>query len=120
MTTWTGKPRWNGNARNVKITECLLPYMPLQGPLTLQLENCDDYFLPIFSDSDKLHEVMAKLGFVGYNIKQITDAEDFLDSVKEGGIRVMLDPQIINKHHTKWLEVVKQGEEYLFVDQESN
>ena len=113
------KPHWNGKTHNVDLNKCLLPFMMGQ-PLFLQLENCDDYFLPVFTTPENLHDALTKMGYSGYDIKQVTDAEEFLDSLREGGVRVMLNPQIIDAHHTKWLEVVKKGEEYLFIDQELN
>lgn len=114
-----GKPRWNGKSRNVTLTSCLLPFVAGR-PLCLQLENCEDFFLPIFEKVEDLRVVMAhlkkKTAFSDYTIKQITDPHDFLDFVREGGIRIMLNPCIINDHHTKWLEVVREGEEYLFME----
>ncbi len=122
---WVGRPRWNGKIADVDLNECLIPFVQGQ-PFLVLLEDCDDWFLPIFTSPEMLGavtmKIMVKTGLVDpatvnevpFDIKQITDAGDFIDSVREGGVRIMLNPQIINDHHTKWLEVVKAGEEYKF------
>lgn len=120
---WTEKPKWNGKTADVVLSSCLLPAVDGQ-PFLLQVEHCDDFFLPVFSSIEKLNTVMShikkKIGVLYYTIKQITDGREFLESVRKGGVRIMFDPRIIDDHHTKWLEVIKEGEEWQLLDQESN
>lgn len=116
--TWTGKP-----IQAASIEGYFLPWQNGQ-PLFVKLNGCDDWFLPIFSTEEKLDEVVSYLTVKGYfelapySIKQVTGQRDFLESIFEGGVRVMADPQIINENHTKWTEVVFSGDEInLMADQ---
>lgn len=122
--TWQGKPRWNGKLADVNITGSLFAYSRM-GPVLLVLENCDDLFIPLFSDDEALHHHMEYLFAHGlprtdYRIKEIVDASEFLEGMREQNVRVMFNPQIVDEHHTRWKEVVYQGEEWKFVDAENN
>lgn len=122
---WNGKPKWNGKIVDVKLSGCVLAFNPLMGPVLTLIEGCEDYFLPIFSNVDDLHKHIQYLqnrglGKFNYVVKKIDDANEFLDSIREVGVRVMLNPEVITDHHTKWKEVIKSGEEWKFVDAERN
>ncbi len=43
-----------------------------------------------------------------------------LDIVRDKGIRLMIDPVVVNDHHTKWKEQVQEGDEWKYQDFESN
>lgn len=134
-----GPPRWTGKKFEAfKIEGYLIPWSPVsEQPLLVQIHGCEDFFLPIFSDEDKLHahmeylhskgmlpcpvtvdslapNVLQVLGHRPYKIKQVDAGgqTDFLESVFEAGVRIMVDPRIISDNHTKWTEVVFDGDEY--------
>lgn len=48
------------------------------------------------------------------------DPNEFLDSLREAGVRIMLNPQVISETHTKWKEVIRNGEQWKYVDAELN
>jgi hypothetical protein len=50
-------------------------------------------FVPVFDDPDLLHANMRDRGIRNYTIKKIDDGLDFLASLEEGGVRVMLNPR---------------------------
>jgi hypothetical protein len=65
------------------------------------------YWIPVFSTQEKLEKSCAELSIVDYKIKQITDGYDFLDSLREQNVRVMLDPYaVISENKTRWTEIV--------------
>jgi hypothetical protein len=128
------KPRWTGKPfSSMKIEGFLIPWHRHQDqPLLIRLDGCDDWFLPIFSNEGKLYVTVAYLivrglvemeptppGQVPFKIKQVDkDGQtEFLTSVFEGGVRVMVDPQILSDTHTKWIEVVFSGDEYKLIGQ---
>lgn len=122
---WVGPPKWNGKQAKVCLTGCLLPWHSIMGPVLVQIDNCKDFFCPVFEKEDDLHQHMEHLFSRGlprivYGIKQVDDGEIFLESMQECNIRVMLEPQIINDDHTKWFEVVKDGEQWKFADSTIN
>jgi hypothetical protein len=118
-----GKPRWNGKKVNVDLNKALLPVVNNEA-FCIQIEGCENFFMLLFSAEADLRAVMAqlqkKIGFGGYAIKVVTDPEDFMRSIMELGLRIMLNPQIINDHHTKWLEVIRDGDEIFYFDAEVN
>lgn len=123
---WRGRPKWNGNSVKVELEGCLLPFAFGIMPFITMIENCEDQFLPIFNEKDDLDNFMnivaRKSGVSSWTIKQVDvgGSNEFLDSVLEQGVRVMLNPRIIDEHHTKWHEVVRDGEQWKFVDPETN
>lgn len=123
---WEGKPKWNHSKPiDVNLNGCVLALHPIMGPVLTQIENCKDYFLPIFDDEKDLRQHInylqnRGLGDFEYVVKQVDDPNEFLDSVREAGVRIMFNPQVISDHHTKWKEVIKSGEEWKFIDAERN
>jgi hypothetical protein len=122
---WKGKTHWKGKTVDVNLDDFFMVFAYGVMPFLLLLENCEDKFLPVFSTADKLRDFMEKngktVGCEDYTIKQITDADDFCDSIWEQGVRVMLDPRFIDKHHTKWFEVVKDKNGlWKYIDAERN
>ena len=90
----------------------------------IQVEGSPDFFTLLFREEAHLRQVMAylqkKIGFATYGVKVVTDPKEFMKSIIELGIRIMLDPQIINDHHTKWFEVIRDGDEIHFFNAEAN
>ena len=122
---WRGKPKWNGKEVKVDLENCLLVFVYNLFPFLLHLEYCKDRFLPIFSSEDMLRSFMREHGDkmidnCPWSIKKIDGQKEFMDSVLDQGVRIMLDPNVINPHHTKWHEVVRDGEQWKFVDAENN
>jgi len=119
-----GEPTWNGKVvEGIDLTTMVLPFVN-GAPFCLLLEGCEDQFLPVFKDVIELRKVMDHLNGMGllpmlYRVKQIDDATEFFDSVREVGVRIMLNPQVIDAHHTKWLEVIREGDEWRFVRKEN-
>jgi len=109
-------PKWNGKSKTVKLAGTLLPWLGVQ-PQLVQVDDCDDFFLPLFSTEEKLRAFMVLLDHrmnraaTRYTIKEVTDGKDFVDSIFEGGVRVMLDPILLDNNRTRWTEIVRQGEE---------
>jgi len=61
----------------------------------------------VFSTLDKLEESCAELGFKDYRIKHIDDGREFIESVMEGGVRIMLDPyRVTSENKTRWTEII--------------
>ena len=126
MDKWKGEPKWNGTPlKDINIEGCVFAIHPSQGPLLLLIDNCEDYFLPIFSNTEKLGKHVVYLqnkgfGKFSYITKKIDDGTEFLESVMEGGVRIMLDPEVVNNHHTRWKEVIRSGDEWKFVGAESD
>lgn len=109
-----GKPKWNGVEKDVDLQGCLIPCHETLGPILMQIENCEDFFCPIFSTKEKLQDHMTYINISSYKIKKVDDPKDFFDSLREHNVRVMHDPQVINEHHTKWNEVIYDGEQWKF------
>jgi len=125
---WQGKPKWNGKIADIDLNKCLIPWHAVYGPCLVLLEGCGDNepFMPIFPTPEKLQAHMMALirkgiiKFLGFQIKQIDNAHEFMSCLRENGIRLMYDPEIVDEHHTRWKEVVYSGEEWKFVDPETN
>jgi len=120
---WTGPPRWNGKKVDIDLKNALMPVVRDELFL-IQLENCNNFFVLLFREEPHMRQVMAylqkKIGFATYSVKQVTEPKEFMGSIIDLGFRIMLDPQIINDHHTKWLEVIRDGDEILFYNLENN
>jgi hypothetical protein len=115
-------PTWNGKSRIVTLEGVLIPWLGLQ-PQLVQVDDCDDFFLPLFSTEEKLREFMVLLDdrmkriATHYTIKEVTDGFEFLDSIFEHeGVRIMLDPILLDNNRTRWTEVIKRGDEFKFFD----
>lgn len=127
MDAWEGKPKWDGQRVELHLERCFIalvchPVMPLiEQPLCILIEGSDDHFMPVFSTEDKLHPVIVhtlkKLNLPGkYTVTAIEDPEKFFDCLRAEGIRNMIDPIIVNDHHTKWFEAVRDGDVYKYLD----
>jgi hypothetical protein len=90
--------------RALDITGKLLALYPDKQPVTFRVAENPAIFVPIFSDEDKLRESMVRSKISEYDIKIVQDGVDFVDSIAEQGLRIMLDPYIHNGN-TRWTEV---------------
>lgn len=120
---WKGKPRWDGKTVKVDLTVYIVPYVA-GIPFCLLLEGTNDPFIPVFSSEEKLTPVMENLqktlGITGYEARKIKEVEAFSHAVLDSGVRLMLDPQILGPHHTRWLEVIRDGDQFRYIDSERN
>jgi len=124
-SVWTGPPKWNGVERPVDLKGLVFPFDPTFGPLLVLLNGCEDFFIPMFSKVEDLRSYISYMEEnlfrhkLDYIIKQVDDPAEFFASlygitVEHRRVRLMLDPQIISKDHTKWLEIIKDGDQWMF------
>ncbi len=113
------QPKWTGKTiKSLSVEGFVLPWT--SQPVLLQFNGCEDYFLPIFSNVEKLHAAMTYLQGRNavpkqeYTVKQVDPGgqADFLESVFAGGVRVMVDVQFIDNNRTRYTEVVWEGDEF--------
>jgi hypothetical protein len=123
--SWEGKPKWSGEYASFgEVTGKLFPVMGVE-PFVIAIEGSDDVFFMLFSDEEKLRETSTKfLKKLGesenlLSVGRVT-SDEFVDSMISMGIRLMCDPVIIDDHHTKWVEIVRQGDVYKYVDAQTN
>lgn len=109
------KPRWTGKIAELNVRGYVFLYVQFQGPLLVQINGCEDYFLPIFSTPEKLHDHVLYLkrrsnGQYGGGIKQIVDPIEFINSMLDNNVRIMVDPIVINDDCTRWKEIMRDGD----------
>ena len=127
MHSWVGPPEWNGKVVAVELLGTFIPMLDssvssIPAPLMLQIEGCKDFFLPVFSTEEKLHEVIKQIHpGVPYEVITVDENLDsklmtILEKIKPptGRMRLMYDPEIINNHHTRWKEVIKEGDQWKY------
>lgn len=89
----------------VDITGCLSPFKGTQ-PCCVRLPDNDDRWVAVFSTQKRLEKTCLELCISDYNIKQITNGSDFISSILEAGLRIMLNPYlVIEENKTKWTEI---------------
>jgi len=92
--------------KSIEVTGCLSPFRNGQ-PCFIQMPNNPHFWVAVFSTKDKLEESCADLGITDYTIKQVTDERDFIESIVEGGVRIMLDPYAVrSENKTRWTEII--------------
>lgn len=93
--------------RTVDIEGGLCPfYKDMTRPITFLISGEEGYFISIFSNADDLHAEMQRCGFglSEYRVKRITDT-DFYDSINAMGMRIMMNPRVIEGNKTRWTEI---------------
>lgn len=79
----------------------------IEQPHIITLPENSAIWITVFSSVDKLEEFCADAKITEYKIKQITDGRDFVQSLAEQGVRVMLDPFAMrSENKTRWTEVI--------------
>jgi hypothetical protein len=122
---WEGKPKWTGERIDLGGIEGKLLPIVYDEPFAIQIEGSNDFFIMLFSDEEKLTEAMRhflrKLGMPDliYGIAKVKNTQ-LLEELKKLGFRLMFNPLVIDDHHTKWGEIIKKGEEWRYVDPETN
>lgn len=117
-----------GDFRGINITGCLMPvWKDTEQPVMTQIPGVDAYFISVFDNEKALHKQTAFV-VIGnyvthsehdgtpvvnidypkecpYKIKQITDGQEFVESILvHPKIRIMLNPRIV-EGKTHWTEV---------------
>lgn len=86
-------------------------------PVLVQQPGIEEYFVPVFSTVEKLKQGMVFIGVKGYSIKKVVDSLEFITSIREVGVRVMLDPRPdLDEQITRWTELILAGEKQEFAD----
>lgn len=99
----TGTP-----ARVIELTGCLMPWDDLkEQPAMLQTPGSPFFYVPVFSEPEKLAAFMGRTGVAFHRIKQITDGPDFMTSFSNE-IKVMHDPYFTDQGRVRWAEI-QQG-----------
>lgn len=118
---WNGKPTWDGSYGNFgDVVGKLFPVVENQ-PFLIAIEGSNDLFFMLFSTQEKLDETLKKF------LKKLNVPEnsyttgrvlqtDLIDALIEMKVRLMCDPVVIDDHHTKWFEIVRQGDIYKYVE----
>ena len=92
--------------RDVKIKGFLSPFKLDDQPHLISLPENPSEWVVIFDDEDKLKDFCITANITEYKIKEITNAKEFILSVKEHGLRIMLNPYYVEKTTTtRWTEI---------------
>ena len=96
----------------MKRSPLLSPFKHNNQPVLSRLAGINEFFLLVFTTEKKLHSGMKEMGYDGpYKIKQVTDINEFLGSIRDQSVRVMLDPHIVNGEKTRWTELAADEED---------
>lgn len=92
-------------------------------PFMVLIEGSDAMFLTIFSSPDlcRTHMeqptvrkvLLANFKTTNYRTVKVDNPHEFLSVIWKQGCRVMLDPQVVSPHHTKWFEPVADDDNRL-------
>ena len=122
---WQGKPKWDGEYKKFgPVVGKMFPTVKGE-PFVIAIEGSNDMFFTLFSTEEKLKDTtgkfLKKLGLPedAYTVGRVLQ-EDFVNALKGYGIRIMCDPVVIDDHHTKWVEIVQEGDVWKYVDAENN
>jgi len=121
---WEGKPKWSGEYASFGPVEGKLFPTVLGEPFVIAIEGSNDMFFMLFSSEEKLRDTtnkfLKKLGMAedSFTIGQVLN-DDFIDALIGYKIRFMCDPVVVDDHHTKWVEIVRQGDIYKYVESEN-
>ena len=116
-----GPPKWDGTYVDIDpIAGKFFPVV-LGQPFVISINDSNDLFFTLYTTEEKLKEttgkVLIKLGMPSeYTIGRVRKTKDFIDAILEGGIRIMCDPIVVDDNHTKWSEIVKEGDQYKFLN----
>ena len=120
-----GPPKWDGTYVDIDpIAGKFFPVV-LGQPFVISINDSNDLFFTLYTTEEKLKEttgkILAKLDMPNkYTIGTVRETKDFIDAILEGGIRIMCDPIVVDDNHTKWSEIVKEGDQYKFLDPQRN
>ena len=81
----------------------------LDQPIYVEMPNINARWVVVYSKVEDLQEFMCRSNIKDYKIKLIEDGIEFSQSIFENGLRIMLDPRVIDNQKTKWTEVVSES-----------
>ena len=87
------------------LTGKLMAVLPAGNAALAQIPNNPSFWVPVFDDEEYIHKWLAIAGIADYKLKQITDGLEFLASLEDQGIRVMLNPRQVGLK-IRWTEVM--------------
>lgn len=98
-------PGWRGWGRDVQIGGRLLPFRAGE-PVTITLPAAPLPAVPLFDSPAALRALMAEVGIIDYEIKQVTDADDFVRSVERAGALVATNIRKTDHGTVRWTWIV--------------
>lgn len=102
-----GEERFLGQIRSANLDGYFMPFQLHEQPWLIQMPGNPSFWVPVYSSIEKLEESCAELGIKSFKVKQITGSRDFVKSLVEQNIRVMLDPYAVrSENKTRWTEIV--------------
>lgn len=115
----SGPPTWDGQKRDLDLTVAYCPSI-LGVPFTTLIEGTDDHFVMLFRTEEALRRhmgnpvmqrvLLASFGVAPLAVIRVEDINAFCTAIWQAGARIMLDPEIVSAHHTRWQEVVRDGD----------
>jgi hypothetical protein len=91
---------------SIAVTGFFVPFLENGQPCLITPPDHSNFWVAIFSTVDKLEESCAEFKIPKYKVKQISDGNEFLQSIFDAKIRVMLDPYLMkSENKTRWTEV---------------
>ncbi len=82
-----------------------VPDAPCDQPVFIQMPDVNIRFVAVFDSEDKLHASMKHCHVVNYKLKQVDNIDEFVGSIQEYGLRVMLNPTPTSRGTTRWTEL---------------
>jgi hypothetical protein len=102
--------RVNDKVHTLSIIDHKVPWRDGQ-PVFMCLDGTNDWFLPLFSDIDRLETMAAAINLPYDGVKNIDSQSEFLDSIPyrmEGRrIRIMIDPYQTERGTTRYKELIR-------------
>lgn len=108
------KPKWTGALREVDLQGLLLPWEDA-GPVLINMHGSDYYYLPLFSDREKLDALMRRVKIDPVRITRIDDAAGFLEGLAEnpdfkaGQVKLIIDPVILDDGRVRYGQYIGEN-----------
>lgn len=102
------RPVPGATPREISISGYLFPWRD-GGPVLVELDGCNDWFLPVFSTENALKATMATLSVAYESIKVIDDGKEFLDGIRQSRLpkRLRIAANLsINGLHSRFNEII--------------
>ena len=87
-----------------------MPGIHPESPVLVHLTNIPgEHFVAIFTKEQDLHDAMRLFGVYTYKIKKVDDLTECITSIREAGVRVMMNPHVVDGS-TRWTEICLDDE----------
>lgn len=96
-----------------------VPSAPCDQPVLIGVSEATQKFVAVFDDENELEALMLAIGVGDYKIKRVTDVNDFVASIVEQGLRVMLNPHF-HGDRVRWTELFPPGQTELTPEQQAS